>query len=62
MPRQITEINFKGQNFYSGINIKNSFAVEAGSLVKILLTWPGYYGKIFLLLLLQTAKEKKSQD
>lgn len=38
MPTQITEINFKGQNFYSGINIKKTFAVEACSLVKILLT------------------------
>lgn len=36
MPRQITEINFKGQNFYSGINIKKPFAVEAGSLVVVL--------------------------
>jgi hypothetical protein len=38
MPTQITEINFKRQNFYSGINIKKSIALEAYSQVKILLT------------------------
>ncbi len=38
MPKQITEINFSGQNFCVNNNHKKSFAVEADSLVAILLT------------------------
>ncbi len=33
MPRQITEIIFKGQNFSIGKNINNLFAEKAGILV-----------------------------
>ena len=60
MPTQITEINLRLQNFYSDTNRKDF--VTSDSLSGLLLILPGYYGKIFLLLLLRTAKEKESQD